>query len=63
MVRYHLEVDRVLGCFASRLNWDTPTPSPAGETPPFGSGVGDPLACGRWGEGPNSDEGTLWYLS
>jgi hypothetical protein len=35
-----------------------PTPSPAGDCPPFGSGWGYTLACGRVGGGPNSDEGT-----
>ncbi len=25
---------------------------------PFGSGGRDTLSCGRWGGGPNSDEGT-----
>jgi hypothetical protein len=52
-------VDRVLGYFSSRRNWDTPT-QPAGVSarPPFGSG-GDTLARGR-GEGPNSDEGPVY---
>ncbi len=59
---YH-RVDRVLGFFSSRPNWDF-TPSPAGEcatTPPpllwFRREY--TLACGRGSEGgPNSDEGT-----
>ncbi len=34
-------VDRVLGFFCSRPNWDSPTPSPPGEcAPPFGPGGG-----------------------
>ncbi len=44
-------VDRVLSFFSSRRNWDSPTPSPAGECAP------PPLGKRRWG-GPNSDEGT-----
>jgi hypothetical protein len=45
-------VDRVLGFFSNRPNWDYPTPSPAGECvpPPFCSG-GDTLACGICGGG------------
>ncbi len=34
-VSYIHRVDRVLGFFSSRLNWDSPTPSPAGEMPPL----------------------------
>ncbi len=50
-------VDRVLGFFSSRPNWDPPfTPSPAGECVPtpvwFRGGT-----IGGVG-GPNSDEGT-----
>ncbi len=45
-VDYH-RVDRVLGFFFSRLNWDPATPSPAGQWAPPGSGGGDILACGR----------------
>jgi hypothetical protein len=56
-----LLVDGVLGFFSCRPNFDSPTPSPAGEnmSPPFGSGGGGvyTLACGRGG-GPNSNEGT-----
>ena len=44
-------VDRVLGFFSSRPNWDSPTPSPAGECVPLtlGSvgGGGYALVCGR----------------
>jgi hypothetical protein len=41
-------VDRVLGFFSSRPNWDSPTPSPADKCapPPLVPG-GDPLACGK----------------
>jgi hypothetical protein len=53
-------VDRVLGFFSSRPNWDPPTPSPADEcVPHFGSafsGEGH-TACGRGFQTPNSDEG------
>jgi hypothetical protein len=45
-------VDRILGFFSSRPNWDLPTPSTPGECDPpplFGSG-GD--------GGPNLDKGT-----
>ncbi len=42
-----------------RMGTHPHTPAPAGEcAPPFGSGGGDTLACGRGGGGPNSDEGT-----
>ncbi len=49
--------------FSSPLNWDQPSPSPAGECLPstFGSGVGtgNTLTCGEGGGGgPNSDKGT-----
>jgi hypothetical protein len=53
-------VDRVLGFFSSRLNQDSPIPSPAGVSvlpPPAGSG-GDTLARGTGG--PNSDEGPVY---
>jgi hypothetical protein len=42
---YTHRVDRVLGFFSSRPNWDSPTSSPAGEyaPPPFGSGGGKRL--------------------
>ncbi len=36
----HLE-DRVLSFFSSRQNWDSPTPSPAGEPPPLVRGGGE----------------------
>ncbi len=53
-------VDRVLGFFSSSPNWDSPTPSPAGECvlPSFGSGGGDTLTGGEGVGGPNSEEGT-----
>ncbi len=45
-------VDRVLSFFSSRRNWDSPTPSPAGEcVPPFGYGGKGTLARGRGGGG------------
>jgi hypothetical protein len=50
----------VLSFLSSRLNWDYPTPSHAGECvspPPLVPG-GDTLACGRVGGGPNSNERT-----
>jgi hypothetical protein len=51
-------VDRVLGFFSSRPNWDSPTPLPAGEfPPPSGQGKGH-TRLQEWGWGPNSDEGT-----
>ncbi len=56
-------VDRVIGLFSSRSNWDPQTPSPTGEgVPPFGSGgeVTHSIA-GEGGGGPNSDEGTTEY--
>ncbi len=37
-------VDRVLGFFSSRSNWNSPIPSPASE---FDSGGRDTIACGR----------------
>jgi hypothetical protein len=49
---------RVLSLFSSRRNWDSPTPSLAGECASllwFGE---DTLACERGWESPNSDEGT-----
>jgi hypothetical protein len=56
------KVDRVLGFFSSRQNWDPPTPHPqASVSPrPFGSGgthshAGDGVGGGG---GPNSNEGT-----
>ena len=58
----HSTVDRELGFFSSRSNWDHPTHSPAGECVPssFGSGGWDTIAYdSREGVGgPNSDEGT-----
>ncbi len=46
-------VDRVLGFFSSRPNWDPHTPSPAGEcvSPPLVWGGGYTLACGKRGGG------------
>jgi hypothetical protein len=44
-------VDRELCFFSNRPNWDSTTPSPAGECAPA------PWRWG-WGGGPNSDEGT-----
>ncbi len=45
-------VSRVLSFFPSRLNWDSPNPSPAGECAPL------PFCLERGCESPNSDEGT-----
>ncbi len=60
----HHRVDRVLSFFSSRPNWDSPTPSHAGEggPPHFGSGGGGGGGHTRlrergWGS-PNQDEGT-----
>jgi hypothetical protein len=51
----------VLSLFSRRRNWDSPTPSAAGECapPPFGPGVGahTRLRERSWGS-PNSDDGT-----
>ncbi len=46
-------VDRVLGFFSSRLNWDSPTPSPAGECvpPPYGSREGTHLLAEKGKKG------------
>ncbi len=59
-------VDRVLSFFFSRPNWDSPTPSSAGERASplwFGRGGRYTLVCGRGGEGvPIPTRGqTLWY--
>ncbi len=59
-------VDRVQSFFSSRPNWDSPTPSHAGECvvcTPFPLVPGGTLSCG-WGggRGPNRTRGqTLWY--
>ncbi len=52
-------VGRVLSFFSSRRNWDSPTPSPAGEwgLPRFW-GEGHTRWRERGWESPNSDEGT-----
>jgi hypothetical protein len=60
-------VHRELVFFSSRSNWDSPTPSPAGEcAPPLVPRGTHSLAGEVAGEGPNSDEGTdtvvLWYV-
>jgi hypothetical protein len=60
-------VDRVLGFFSSRWNWDSHTRSPEGECAPpplVPGGGGHTRLRERGGEGPNSDTGTyptLWY--
>ncbi len=60
-------VDRVLGFFSSRPNWDPPLPHTQKSVypPPFGSGGGGTLACG-WGGGgggPIQARGqTLWLV-
>jgi hypothetical protein len=57
-------VGRVLSFFSSRRNWDSPTPSAAGEcAPPLWSG-GRGTFAGEWGGGrvPILTRGhTLWY--
>jgi hypothetical protein len=63
--RSYIQVDRVLSFFSCRLNWDSPTPSPAGECVPsllwFRRVY--TLACERGGGGiPIPTRGqTLWY--
>ncbi len=62
--RAHHRVDRVLGFFSSRLNWDLPAPSHAGEcVSPLCFRGGDTLARGRGGgRVPIRTRGqTLWY--
>ncbi len=52
-------VDRVQRFFSCRPNWESHTPSHAGEcvTPPLVWGGGYTLACGRGGGGgPNADD-------
>jgi hypothetical protein len=59
--RYN-RVDRVLGFFSSRPNWDpppSPPPHPQASVPPFGSrGGGHTRLRERGVGGPNFDEGT-----
>jgi hypothetical protein len=52
-------VDRVLGSFSSRPNWDSPTPSPAGKCapPPLVPGGTHSLEGEGLGD-PNYNEGT-----
>jgi hypothetical protein len=61
-VGWNHRVCRALSFLSSRRNWNSPTPSPAGEcvSPPLLWGRGYTLVCGRggWGGSPNSDEGT-----
>jgi hypothetical protein len=69
VLRWEHRVDRVLGLFSRRPNWDSHTPSTAGECvfPPFGSGVGGYThSLGGKGVGgggvPIPSRGqTLWY--
>jgi hypothetical protein len=65
------KVDRVLGFFSSRPNWESPTPSPAGECgPPLWFGGGGTLACERGDGGSQFRRGdghcgtlcTLWVM-
>jgi hypothetical protein len=61
VLRWEHRVDRVLGLFSSRPNWDSHTPSPAGECvfpPIWFRGRGTRSLAGEGVEGPNSDEGT-----
>ncbi len=53
-------VDRVLGFFSSRLNQDSPIPSPAGVSAPPRVGSGGETLARERGEGPNSDEGQVY---
>jgi hypothetical protein len=58
-ITVHHRVDRVLGFFSSRPNWDYPTPHRRRVCPPLPLVPGDTLACVRGGgRDPNSDEGT-----
>ncbi len=54
-------VDRALSFFFSGWNWDSPTPSPAGEcAPPLVTGGGrGTLACGRGGGGSQFRRGDI----
>jgi hypothetical protein len=58
-------VDRVLSFFSSRQNWDSPTPSTAGEcpSPPLWFGGGHTrLRERKWGSLPIPTKGhTRWY--
>ena len=56
-------VDRVLSLFSSRPNWDSPTPSPAGECvlSSYGSGGGYTLTAGEGGVPIQTLGQTLWY--
>jgi hypothetical protein len=59
-ITVHHRVDRVLGFFSSRPNWDYPTPSQQtslSPPPPVGSGGHTRLRKRGW-EGPNSDQVT-----
>ncbi len=61
---YRHRVDRALGFFSSRPNWDPPTPwLPQASVSPPGSGGRDTLSCERWDWGvPIRMRGqTLWY--
>ncbi len=60
LVRGYHRVDRVLGFFSSRPNWDSPTPSHGGEfpSPPLVKGEGHTRLRERGWGGPSSDEGT-----
>ncbi len=59
----HREV-RVLGLFSSRPNWDSPTPSPAGECvpPSFASGGGGGGVGGGGGKNDAGDGNLVGYL-
>jgi hypothetical protein len=54
------EAQRVLSFVSSRWNWDSPTPTPAGECAPFVSWGKGTLACGGGvgGGWSNPDSGT-----
>jgi hypothetical protein len=61
LISLNHRVGRVLSFFSSRLNWDSPNPSPVHECgpPPFGSGgEGHTRWRERGWESPNSNEGT-----
>jgi hypothetical protein len=60
--RLDMELDRTLGFFSSRPNWNPPPPHPQASVPPllwfreWGDGVKHSLAGGGDRGGPNSDE-------
>jgi hypothetical protein len=60
-IRYCHRVDRALGFFSSRPNWDPPTPSPLGECVPYLWFRGG-HACGRVSGGSQFERGISYFL-